>query len=307
MVTNKHLINFVVKHLASNYKRNNFLLNVFKLFISSALSTLFLVVSILIEDLIVFLKEVSETTTNCVALILNCVFIFGDFVYNILNGIGSSIVTTIDTFISYINVCIRTVMFAVEKGGEVFQLVGHSLVLLTNLVPRTLYLLYLGLGNLLQVSRHTAVTSAQKLYQTVTEMSGEMLLGVISSVVLGLLGARFTARMVREHDITWGSLLRAAVWLLAALYIALFESIARCLRVTVRVMEMTVSNLRVPMFAHAGDSEDEDEDREHLVGEVEDSDDEENERREGRRRNYLLLLERAKNRKGDCFLFLYFR
>ena len=261
----------------------------------------------MIEDLIVFLKEVSETTTNCVALILNCVFIFGDFVYNILNGIGSSIVTTIDTFISYINVCIRTVMFAVEKGGEVFQLVGHSLVLLTNLVPRTLYLLYLGLGNLLQVSRHTAVTSSQKLYQTVTEMSGEMLLGVISSVVLGLLGARFTARMVREHDITWGSLLRAAVWLLAALYIALFESIARCLRVTVRVMEMTVSNLRVPMFAHAGDSEDEDEDREHLVGEVEDSDDEENERREGRRRNYLLLLERAKNRKGDCFLFLYFR
>ena len=65
-----------------------------------------------------------------------------------------------------------------------------------------------------------------------------------------------------------------------------------------------MSNLRVPMFAHAGDSEDDEEDRENLVGEVEDSDDDENERIETRRRNYLLLLERAKNRKGSLFFYL---
>merc|ERR1712126_574345 len=88
------------------------------------------------------------------------------------------------------------------------------------------------------------------------------------------------------------------MWLVCSLYIGIFESIVRCLRLTVTLMEMTVSNLRVPMFAHAGDSEDDEEDRENLVGEVEDSDDDENERIETRRRNYLLLLERAKNRKG---------
>ena len=60
-----------------------------------------------------------------------------------------------------------------------------------------------------------------------------------------------------------------------------------------------LSNLRVPMFAHAGDSEDEaEEDRENLVADVEDSDEEENERMVSRRRNYQLLLERAKQRKG---------
>ena len=63
-------------------------------------------------------------------------------------------------------------------------------------------------------------------------------------------------------------------------------------------MEMTVSNLRVPMFAHAGDSDDEDEDRENLVGAVEDSDDEENERRATKRRNYEMLLEKANKRHG---------
>ena len=42
--------------------------------------------------------------------------------------------------------------------------------------------------------------------------------------------------------------------------------------IMVRLTEMTFSNLRVPMFAHAGDSEDEEEDREPLVAAVEDSD-----------------------------------
>ena len=67
----------------------------------------------------------------------------------------------------------------------------------------------------------------------------------------------------------------------------------------VRLTEMTFSNLRVPMFAHAGDSEDEEEDREPLVAAVEDSDEEENERRETKRRNYLLLRERANTRRGS--------
>merc|ERR1712130_961756 len=74
-------------------------------------------------------------------------------------------------------------------------------------------------------------------------------------------------------------------------------SIARCVGVTLTVMEMTVSNLRVPMFAHAGDSDDEEEDRENLVGAVEDSD--ENDRRVTKRKNYELLRERANRKRGS--------
>merc|ERR1712115_166185 len=64
-------------------------------------------------------------------------------------------------------------------------------------------------------------------------------------------------------------------------------------------MEMTVSNLRVPMFAHAGDSDDEEEDRENLVGAVEDSDEDENDRRVTKRKNYELLRERANRKRGS--------
>ena len=81
--------------------------------------------------------------------------------------------------------------------------------------------------------------------------------------------------------------------------ILLFNWVLRCLRLTVRAMELTVSNLRVPMFAHAGDSDEEEEDRAGLVAPVEDSDQEENDRRETKRRNYLLLRERASVRRGE--------
>ena len=92
--------------------------------------------------------------------------------------------------------------------------------------------------------------------------------------------------------------------------ILLFNWVLRCLRLTVRAMELTVSNLRVPMFAHAGDSDEEEEDRAGLVAPVEDSDQEENDRRETKRRNYLLLRERASVRRGewgiDVIFFIFF-
>lgn len=53
------------------------------------------------------------------------------------------------------------------------------------------------------------------------------------------------------------------------------------------------------MFSHAGDSDDEDEDRENLVGEINDSDDEDRAREAEKRRNYDLLLKRRINKKGD--------
>ena len=70
------------------------------------------------------------------------------------------------------------------------------------------------------------------------------------------------------------------------------------------------------MFAHAGDSDDEDEDREnlvksswnnsrrrnifltlHQVGEVEEEREDERERQEEKRRNYQLMVERATRRR----------
>jgi len=264
--------------------------------IISALSTFFLVVSILLEDLFVFFNEISESASNCLFLLLNCFFIFRDFVFNIVSDTSSAIINVIDNIISNLTLIINTIIFTAQKCGEIFSLIGHSLILLVNLLPRTLYLLYLGTINLIQLSKETIISSSYEFYQSLISMSGEMWLGVVSSIVFSVLGGKYSLKIVRENNITWGSVVRAFVCLLCTTYIWIFESIVKCLRMIVRVMEMTVSNLRVPMFAHAGDSEDEEEDRENLVGDVEDSDDEENDRRESKTKLFV-VVRKSKEKK----------
>ena len=264
----------------------------------SCLGSLFLVFKILLEDLWTFVNEVSETIANCVSVILVSLFTLLEHISNIIGDITNSVVTTVDSLVGFIHLGINTVIFTVQKCNEIFSLVGHSLILLIKLVPRTFYLVYLSCIQLSKISKETVLSSLNELYLTVSGLSKEMMLGVLFSLVLGTVGVKFTLRTIRERNITLSSVIRAIIWVVVQTYIKIFTGIARSLRMTVRLMEMMVNNLRMPMFAHAGDSEDEDEDRENLVGEVGDSDDEENERIDARRRNYVLLRQRAESRKG---------
>ena len=262
------------------------------------MGSLFLVIKILLEDLWTFVNEVSETIASCVSVILISLFTLLERISVIFGEITNSVVTSFDRLVNFIHLGFNTLVFTVQKCNEVFSLVGHSLILLIKLVPRTFYLLYLSCIQLSKLSKEAAVNCLNELYLTATSLSKEMMLGVVFSIVFGTVGVKFTLRTIRERNITLSSIIRASIWVLVQTYIKIFESIARSLRMTVRLMEMMVNNLRMPMFAHAGDSDDEDEDRENLVGEVGDSDDEENERIESRRRNYVLLRQRAESRKG---------
>ena len=255
--------------------------------------------------MVVFLKEVSELVSSFLFLLFNSFYNIFDSLYSGLYSICDNIISFIDNVISNLNAFINLVIICAQRCGEVFSLIGHSLILLVNLLPRTLYLLGLGSVNLLKVSKDSLIHQTCLAYQSLLNMSPEMLLGIVPTVIVTGVSVKFSLRQVRERNITWTSVLHSCLRIFCSVYIGIFESIVKCLRLTVTLMEMTVSNLRVPMFAHAGDSEDDEEDRENLVGDVEDSDDEENERRETRRRNYLLLLERAQNRKGTLNNLLF--
>jgi len=267
--------------------------------LTSALSTLILVCKILVEDLVVFLSEMSESVTNTTFLVVNCFYIFLDNLTSLITATSDGVLSSLQCLLSTISFLCSGVSVATYKCGEVFSLVGDSLILLASLVPRTVYLLYLATVQLLAVSAESLKMSVHGLHQRLVSTSPQMLLGLTASLLSVGLAAHFLARIVRERNITWATVLGTALWLFCTIYIFIFESIVRCLRVTVRLTEMTISNLRVPMFAHAGDSDDEEEDRENLVASTEESDQEENERRETKRRNYLLLRERASKRRGS--------
>jgi len=264
----------------------------------SALCTLFVVLQILLEDLIVFFQELSETLTDSVFLLLNCFDLIVDFISSIFAATGNTIGKLIVGITSCCTFIFNFVAHCLNNFGDIFNLIGKSIILLINLVPRTIYLLYAGSINLVHCSKQKISQFLIKAHHTVTTASPELLLGIVVGTLATLVIIRYIFNTIRERNITWRSLLRGFLWLICSTYIFVFRSIARCVCLTLTVMEMTVSNLRVPMFAHAGDSDDEDEDRENLVGAVEDSDDEENERRATKRRNYEMLLEKANKRHG---------
>ena len=222
-----------------------------------------------------------------------------DLLGGLVSGTCDSVVRTVQCLTTSLSLLYSGLSGGLYKCGDLFSLVGSSLVLLVDLVPRTLYLLYLAAGQLLTKSAQSFSVWLSGLCHSLRSTSPEMLLGLATCLLTSCLAAHFILRTVRERNITWPIVLGTLLWIFCTAYIFIFESIVRCLRVMVRLTEMTFSNLRVPMFAHAGDSEDEEEDREPLVAAVEDSDQEENERRETKRRNYLLLRERANTRRGS--------
>jgi len=193
----------------------------------------------------------------------------------------------------------NVVAHCVRNFGDLFNLIGKSVILLINLVPRSIYMIYVGSIKLFKSSKNFSRYLLATAHSTITTASPELLLGLVVGTLTMVLIIKYTIKTIRERNITWRSLLRAVLWLICTTYIVIFRSIARCVGVTLTVMEMTVSNLRVPMFAHAGDSDDEEEDRENLVGAVEDSDEDENDRRVTKRKNYELLRERANRKRGS--------
>jgi len=262
----------------------------------SVICTLFLVARIMFEDLLVFFQEISETLTDAILLAFTCFDQIVEFVSSIFETTGNNISKFVGIITSSCSFIYNVIAHCVQNFGDLFNLIGRSIILLLNLVPRTIYMLYVGSSKLFKSSKNFISNSLSTVHTTISTASPELLLGIIVGTLALVFITKYTIKTIRDRNITWRSLLRAALWLICTTYIIIFRSIARCVGLTLTVMELTVSNLRVPMFAHAGDSDDEEEDRENLVGAVEDSDDEENDRRATKRKNFELLRERA-NRK----------
>lgn len=265
----------------------------------SAISTLFVVLRIMLEDLLVFFQEISETVTDFILLSFTCLDLFIEFLSSIFDATGNTVGQFVGGLTSCFSSIYNVVAQCVQNCGDLFNLIGKSIILLINLVPRTFYMIYAGIIKLFQCSKQSINQLLVKIHQTISTASPELVLGILVGTVTVVMVTRYTIKTIRERNITWRSVLSTLLWLVCTTYILIFRSIARCVGLTLTAMEMTVSNLRVPMFAHAGDSDDEDEDRENLVGAVEDSDDEENERRVTKQKNYEMLRERANQKKGS--------
>ena len=82
----------------------------------SALSTLILVCKILVEDLVVFLSEVSESVTNTTFLVLNCFYIFLDHLACLVTASTDGLLYSLQSLSNLVSILTSGVSVGVYSG-----------------------------------------------------------------------------------------------------------------------------------------------------------------------------------------------
>lgn len=254
---------------------------------------------IVLEDLVVFLVEVGDSLLASWNLLTHVIDSTVSAVFGSFQMVYSVVSRSIDALLGGAMRSYQALHYWANNIGVFFNLLGSSFILLLNLVPRTIILLSAAAKSfivnslawsqqLLEYSVRRAEETVQWVYNAPPELYVGILVGTISAAVV----IKVAISQIQEHNITLESFARGFLRLICTAYVLLIRSIARLIGWVFTVIEVTVSNLRVPMMSHAGDSEDEEEDREHLVGELEESDDEDRAREVQKRKNYDLLVQR---------------
>ncbi len=265
----------------------------------SLVLTLFGGLVIVVEDLYLFCQETLESAASL------CEFVFR-LVDHFFGGVVASILSVKDFTLAIFNFVlgiltgiVSAVVVSYEATKDFFLLLGQSVLLLVNLIPRTIYL---GITGSFSLAKQTATSSwdtCARLVHTFKSAPLEVLIGFVAGLAILYLSFKLCRRLIREYRITPMSAFRAAINLLTCFYIYFIKGGANMVRLTLRLILTTLAQMHVPRFHHAGDSDQEsdDDDDEDLVGHYDSSDNEERERQEQKRRNYEILMRRKEQRR----------
>jgi len=267
--------------------------------VTSVLTSVALALRIMLEDLVVFLAEIWETLASILTGLETCLNLALGLVAKGLGALAASAANLYTGAATNLALLGTGLTNGLTNIRFFFDLLGRSVLLLCNLVPRSLYVLYVTGGAVVGRVARAVVAGWHGGKEVLATASPPVLVGMVVGVSSSLLLLHLSSREWRRRGITTASLASSVLTLTCKAYIVLIRCIARLVGLVFTMVEMTISHLRVPMFAHAGDSDDEEEDREGMVGEVEEETEEEREKMEMKRRNYKLVVERAGRKRGQ--------
>lgn len=292
---------FISSFLALNYHVGDATFFIIKCITSSCTSLLLAVITgigVALEDLVIFLSEILDLLTASADFVGYTL----DTLVARLFSAGLSVRIAAETMTVSIAervASIHTFSQTIIHNIAVFlNLLGSSCIMLVNLVPSTILIILAGLRSLCTNAGSYSQIFTNKVAEVIGGTPPEFYLGAIIGTMSTVFLTKLTLRTVRERNLSLEMLGSSVLRLVCSVYVLIIRTIARSIGLIFSLLEVTVSNLRVPMFSHAGDSDDEDEDRENLVGEVNDSDDEDRARVAQRKKNYDLLLQRRKNKES---------
>lgn len=293
--------------ISVNYHIGDSIFSVLKYLYSvfiSLLYTAFIAIQIALEDLGIFLQECFESLSNFVSIICCLLDHFVDGILYCCQCVKISFLSITSSITSGLDSIFQAVSCCAANAASVFNLIGSSMILLTDLVPRSISSAYTAVfdlfNNSAELSKEYGNKAIESLKNTPPTLYIGLFLGTIASIAVG----QATLRIVRQRNVTWRSVLGFLMSIICLLYVSfctctcfLYVSGVRffgaSIQLIYRIFVLTINNLRVPMVAHAGDSDDE-----NLVGAIDESDDEDRERQVRKRRNYDRIVEKVNNQEN---------
>jgi hypothetical protein len=250
-------------------------------------------ISILLEDLAIFVAEIGETIVFS-AEILNA------GIDNIVSGIHFGLFTTLSSLFKLIQGIRHGTVWTISTIYEISYAVGKAVILtVSNLVYgiwRLPVILMITIHDVTKAVLETIGGAGRFTYLAIKEAPIEAFLGFITATTLVYLLISTTRRIIRERQITAKDVICWSFKVICFIYFFIVNFFVGMVKNLVRTLEFTLSHLHVPRFHHAGDSEDEGEN--DTVEVIEESDAEEEERIMARRRNYDLLIKRRNEKRS---------
>jgi len=277
--------------------------------VTLVLSTLQAIVAGVLEATMVALEDFGTFAWEVWQIGVKC----GETTFSVVDGffqslywLASSIVAAVLTIFYGVGHAFTSVTSLVAHCfvslADCFTLLGSSVLLLLQLVPRTIHLTFLGSKALAKNTALAAIDGAASVSSALAANPLEMLTGVLVAAALAWSFSRLARRWASSpSDMAHaflGSLLLLQLVAIRAAVIGL-RALSGSLRCVLRVLAAVLTHLHVPRFHQAGDSDGEDESEDHglLVGQYDSSDAEEREQRAAKRRNFELLMRRAQERR----------
>jgi len=238
------------------------------LFLYSLAFTVLSAIGLALEDLVVFLIECSEY----LYILVN---IFIQIIDSISLGISNAIHLVVNTVLFIVNsigdgaLLLKTLgVLGIQKVLMLLSLIGRSVVMLVTLFTSTCYITAFFIKSSFISLITNSRNFSEQVFEKICTAPYEVYLGIIVAILSSVFISKVIIRKIQESNISLEYVGSILLYVLSTSYVMLLRTFARLIGLLFKVVELTVNNIRLPMFSQPGESDEDsdDEDQESLDG-----------------------------------------
>ena len=174
---------------------------------------------ILLEDLSVFILETLDSICTGAEIVTGAIdaLIFG--VLTSVAYVKAGIVACLTGIGQFADTTVSSVTGALNSLGQFWHLLGSSLLLLVNIIPKTIGYVYTTITSNIDWTFEVISQRTVHAWSSVHAAPFESLLGLVATVLIALSSQKLVRHLVVSRNLTWGWLAQLTLKLVCLVYL----------------------------------------------------------------------------------------